>query len=273
MAYHDTVIIDGDTIPYSCGFAAKGEPVSHALRLAKNKLNQILEDTGAANYRLFLAGEGNYRDDVCWVYKATRTTPKPEHWGAIREYMFKNWNATKCDGFEADDIVGAIVHESYLKHDSSIICSSADKDLNTCAGWHYNPMSRKTYFVTELQADRFLAYQMLCGDRTDNIKGLPHLTPDIIKKYKLRKAKGCGDTSARNIIQSHGGTPWEDVAYCYASWGMGEGLTSEEINEYMQQQYDLLHICRSRHGDEPLRPTYSSRHLSLMDVEQAMGEL
>ena len=41
------VIIDGDSIPYSVGYAAKGEPLSHALNTAKNVLNKIQQDTGA----------------------------------------------------------------------------------------------------------------------------------------------------------------------------------------------------------------------------------
>jgi 5'-3' exonuclease len=264
-------IIDGDVLPYSCGFAAEGEPVSHSLRLVKNKMNQILEDVGTDNYRLFISGEGNYREDVDLAYKATRTARKPEHFNEIRKYMVERWNAEKCDGFEADDIVGALMCEGESK---GVVGVSPDKDLKTVPGHLYNPVKRTHLHINELQADRFLGYQLLAGDRTDNIPGLPLVGLQTRLKYELRKTKGCGDTTAKNIIKHGKGLPWNDVLFAYADWGMEASLTSEEIFDYFIVQLDLLYIGRSMYDGRPQRREDAGYPVfDLVDVETAMADV
>ena len=258
-----TVLIDGDQMVYACGFASEGEPISHTLRLVKNKMEQILLDCGTMSYELYIGGVGNYRDTVDPEYKATRTARKPEAYNDIRDYLIKNWGARVCNGYEADDAVGAKLGDWYARgeghneEDRTFIVSSPDKDLNTVPGWHYNPQSRVKLFINQKQATRFLAFQMLAGDRVDNISGLPDLGKMTRKKYGLRKGKGCGEVSAKKIIKNDELIPsgaWMRVIDAYIDWGIDKGLLSGEIAEYCQQQYQLLWISSLLEGDEPARP-------------------
>lgn len=253
----DKVFIDADQLVYACGFAAEGEPISHALNLVKRALEQILKDTDAKDYELYISGKGNFREDIALSdgYKATRSGRKPESYEEIREYMVSVWNAIKCDGLEADDAVSMKLWEDYCnakgnKELSSSIVSSPDKDLNNTPGWHYNPRTRETKWITEEQATRHFYYQLLAGDRVDNIRGLPYC-PDIIREdYGLSKAakKGCGEGSAKKIMSQIDKSEHPEITVwdCYDAWGLDHGLEAGEVYDYMVEQGQLLWMVRER---------------------------
>lgn len=175
-------LIDGDIITYSVGFAAQGDPVANALHSVKIMIRSMLETTGATSYRVFLSGEGNYREKIATIkpYKGNRPSGKPEHYEAIREYLIDYHSAEVINGKEADDAMGIAQSQAI---ETSIICS-IDKDMNMIAGKHYNWRQSRKYEVSRSEADVFFMKQLLTGDRVDNIQGIP----------------GIGDKKAQKII-------------------------------------------------------------------------
>jgi 5'-3' exonuclease len=106
--------------------------------------------------------------------------------------------------------------------------------------------------VTEQEATRHFYYQLLLGDKTDNIPGLPACTEEIIDKYGLSRhaLKGCGEKSAALLM----GSPGEDllvtfqVVYeCYLSYFDGD---VDKAEEYLTEQGQLLWMIRELDSDD-----------------------
>jgi len=80
---------------------------------------------------------------------------------------------------EADDLL-AIEQTRLGPHDSIIL--SIDKDLDQVPGLKYNFMHNIGYDVVQKQADYNFCAQLLTGDTTDNIPGLPKVGPKTAAK-------------------------------------------------------------------------------------------
>lgn len=178
------VLVDGDLLVYRCGFACKDdEPVENALHSVKLYLTNIFERLAPfEEYHLYLTGKGNYRHDVATIkeYKGNRKdTAKPKYYDEIREYMVKVWKAEVIDGREADDALGCMQWSSPSR--ATVICS-IDKDLKMIPGWHYNFVKDELYDVSLDEANRWLFYQMLVGDTSDNIPGINKIGPKTADK-------------------------------------------------------------------------------------------
>lgn len=165
------------------------EPKEFCLHNIKLSITQILEATRATDYKLFLTGEGNFRKKIAKLkkYKGHREAiPRPIHYSAAREYLTNVWGAEIVDGMEADDKLGIESCKVY----ETCICSN-DKDLDQIVGWHYNFVQDKLYYVTEVQAERCFWKQMLQGDTSDNIPGIPGVgerkAEDYINKIPINK--------------------------------------------------------------------------------------
>lgn len=164
--------IDADIIVYSVGFAANEDPVENALHSVKVMLNSMLTATGCEEYECFLTGKNNYRHEVATIkpYKGNRKQPKPVHYDAIRDYLVNVHGAVIVDEMEADDILG-------IKQTDETIIASIDKDLDMIPGWHYNWRKEDLYYVERDEATRNFYRQLLTGDSTDNIVGIPGIGP------------------------------------------------------------------------------------------------
>lgn len=189
------------------------ESKSNALANVKNTAEHILKATGATKYDMYLTGKNNFRNDLVDYYKANRKDArKPKWYNEIREYLIEFWGAEVIDGMEADDAMGiAQWNTSHLqlgkvtafltKEDHQTIICTLDKDLDCIPGWHYNWVKRSKYWVTEDEATKFYYTQLLTGDSTDNITGVPK----------------CGPVTARKILD---GADTEDDMYtrCLATY-------------------------------------------------------
>ena len=168
-------------------------PVSHALGNAKELIKKILLRTKADEYQLYLTGKDNFREGIATIlkYKGNRdSTHKPHHFDSLKRYLIENWEAIVVDGMEADDAMSIAQMDSIslgFKNDTTI--STIDKDLLGTPGWSYNWNTDKLYFVTEEEATRWFYTQLLMGDPTDNIQGIPG-----IGKVKATKALAGCDT-------------------------------------------------------------------------------
>lgn len=253
-------LIDADIICYSCGFSAEGffylcgdgkefqykkdaveyceatgldtdniqklsnpEPVENALHSAKLMIESIIEDTEASTHQLYLTGKGNFREEIATIlpYKGNRDQPKPTHYQALRDYLVNVWNAEIVDGMEADDKL------AIEQNDDTIICS-IDKDLNMIAGWHYNWQTKDKCWVDEQNAMYSFYHQLLTGDRTDNIQGIPG-----IGKCKANKIlNGCLTEEEM----------YEAVIGAYEAFYLDK--EEEEIEQIVRENANLLWIVR-----------------------------
>jgi hypothetical protein len=169
----DTVaLIDGDSLIYY----EMGKPtLEEALSSLDGRLYQMFEKTEATHYAGFLTlGRCfRYKAAVSKPYKGNRKHGnKPIIFPAIREYLKQEWNFKSVPELEADDLVS--VYHDPLK---TVICSP-DKDvLYQNKGIHYNYGKAETVVVDEVKANTFLWRQVLMGDSTDGIGGLPKVGP------------------------------------------------------------------------------------------------
>lgn len=221
------VLIDGDIIRYSVGFAAEGEPLENCLHSVKLMIENICRQTQADEYEVFLTGKGNYREEVATIkpYKGNRdSSHKPTHFEAIKEYLIKVHGAVVVDGMEADDAMG-------IAQTKGTCIASIDKDMDMIAGWHYNWRKDLVYQVTPEEADRNFYKQLLTGDSTDNIQGVP----------------GIGPKKAENVLDRHtdfnSGLHEEDLY-----WNILElySLHYEKPFEAMMENATLLWIQREK---------------------------
>ena len=150
----------------------EAEPVSHALRLAKNLLLKVKRATGVQEIIPFLTGTNNFRVDVATIqpYKGNRKAARPLHYQALRDYFIDKCGAIVTDGHEADDALGM------CQRPDTVICST-DKDLNMIPGLHYNWTHDKLYSVSGIEGLRNFYIQLLTGDTTDNIRGIEGVGP------------------------------------------------------------------------------------------------
>ena len=161
-------LIDGDSLIY---FEMGKATLEEALSGIDQRINQMLSENEATKYAGFLtAGR-------CFRYAAATTRPykgnrkhgnKPIIFSAIKEYLRQEWNFISVPELEADDLV-SIYHDPLR----TVICSP-DKDvLYQNRGIHYNYQKAELVVMDEIDSIHFLWKQMLMGDSTDGIVGIP----------------------------------------------------------------------------------------------------
>lgn len=204
------LLIDADILLYRCGFAAERkkylvqipdfdpieaasykdakeaeknfggtiwerrvvEPVENALSNVDNALQGIFSEMKTDLYVMWLTGKGNFRETFATTktYKDNRDPAhRPKHYRALKDHLVKKWNAHIVNGEEADDAIG---REAYSRSIDKYIIVSNDKDLDQLSGFHYNWVTRETYFVSDEDAIKYFYVQLLAGDATDNIPGV-----------------------------------------------------------------------------------------------------
>lgn len=176
-------LIDGDIVTYRCAASCQeGDGVDVAILRADKLMGQILEETQADEYKVFISGGSNFRYDVWSEYKANRRdVPKPPHLQPTREFLVTEWNAEPCDGMEADDALGIAQRKL-----DTVICS-IDKDLLQVPGNHYNFVKQEWKEINERCGFINFYRQLILGDKGDNIPGFDGLfrskTPKFIQRF------------------------------------------------------------------------------------------
>lgn len=152
------------------------EPIENAYHNANTTLAAIMSMTKAREYRIFLTGQGNFRETVATIapYKGNRVQEKPVYLKAIREYLVEQHAAVVIDGEEADDALG---YTQMAAPPNSTMIVTVDKDLHMIPGWHMHPQVLEPYLIHPDQALRCFYRQLLTGDRVDNILGCPRIGP------------------------------------------------------------------------------------------------
>lgn len=224
-----TLLVDADMLCYLS--QDPEEPAEYVLHSVKLMLESMLENTGAKEMRVFLSSSSNFRYNIDPDYKiARRDVPKPPHYLTTKNYLKKYYNAEVApDGLEADDYI------AQLQTDETCICS-LDKDFLTVSGMHYkwrNHGAGEVFNVTKDDAEAFLCYQLLIGDKADSI-----ISPLKKKKANGEYGKvGFGDVAARDFLLQCAdySTMRKAVIHEYRL----QGFTKE-----YSKNYDLLAIGR-----------------------------
>ncbi len=216
------------------------EPLEHALSLCKRSLLSIEEamDRGGVQFdrlELYLTGKGNFREQLATIkgYKANRIgKARPVHYQGIRRYMRERWEAVTVKGYEADDALAMVAHEHEYDGSAVILCS-ADKDLSTVPGRHYNPRKKEWKTVTAQEALLNFYRQVLTGDPVDNIGGC----------FK------CGPKAADELALCYFDESEEFMATCvlaaYQKSLEKKGCPYTDPKAAMLENCRLLHMCRT----------------------------
>lgn len=154
---------------------------------------------------LYMTGKTNFRNDVAVTkpYKGNRKDkPKPFHFKNIRAYLCAAYNTVIVEGLEADDVI-CMEQARRANARDTIICTR-DKDLRICPGMHFgwevgnqpqfgpklvdkigwltptyktklNAKEEEVEYLHALHGAglKFFYAQLIMGDTTDNIPGLP----------------------------------------------------------------------------------------------------
>ena len=165
-----TALIDADSLIY---FEMGKPTLEEALEGIDMRIYQMLTETECDSYAGFLTSGRCFRYDIAKTrpYKGNRKhSDKPIIFPAIKEYLRQKWNFISIPELEADDLVA--VYGEGLDGDT-VICSP-DKDvLYQVEGNHYNYRTAEFIHTTPTEAELFLWKQMLMGDPTDGIQGIP----------------------------------------------------------------------------------------------------
>lgn len=230
---HLAPLIDCDVLQYRCGFAADGQMKREALaaepdasperlaemldsvdylHMALHNVREVIDGVTAkytGEPTLFIHGGGNFREQIATlkVYKGNRDkTHKPKYAKEICNYLVDRYGAELVVGQESDDAIG--IAQCSAAPGSTIIVSN-DKDMDMIPGYHYNWVKDEEYFVQDEEADKMLFWQMLVGDNTDNIPGIPKIGPKTASKLLADVTVDQARDVVRSKYQQHYGTDWE----------------------------------------------------------------
>lgn len=165
-----TVLVDGDIVAYRCAASCLRQGVCvDPVEIAQVRVNElmyrIVQETEATAYKVFIGGEDNFRYSIYPAYKANRKdTTKPPWLEPCREQLIVEWQAVVVNGMETDDMLG-------IEQREDTVIASIDKDLLMIPGRHYNFVKNEFYNVSEIDGLRHFWFQMIMGDRSDNIPG------------------------------------------------------------------------------------------------------
>ncbi len=140
-------------------------------------LKNLLETIYCDEYLMAVKGPGNYRNLMYPEYKLNRhadPTKQNAFVPVLRKLAVAEDLAIEADGREADDLIRIWVEEARKAGDDYIICS-IDKDLKCIPGRHWLMHKKEMIVVSEEDAMRHYYEQLLKGDPTDNIPGVPRV--------------------------------------------------------------------------------------------------
>lgn len=201
-------LVDGDIIRYEIGFAAEAgwramhpedadalPPFDYVADLLDRRVADIQTICKTTETPVLYYTTGpTFRFDIAKKkpYKGNRKENKPWHYDNLTVYLKDILGAVEVTGIEADDQLAM----DHVRSGCSTVLCSRDKDLRQVPGWFYSwELGRQPSFGPELitregwiklsdKRDKivgtglaFFYSQVLTGDPTDNIPGLPGIGP------------------------------------------------------------------------------------------------
>lgn len=143
----------------------------------QTNLEKLLGTVFCDDYVMAVKGKDNFRDLIYSDYKANRAKNVRNvnlFVPTLRKLMVKSDLAIEAHGREADDMLRIWAEQCRQSGREYVICS-IDKDLKCIPGRHYLMHKEIMVDVSESEAMRHYYEQLLKGDPTDNIPGVPRV--------------------------------------------------------------------------------------------------
>lgn len=191
---------------YSFADVQTPESVANALQAAKSIMTKIFTSIEPDDMIVYIGGKDNFREKLPLPskYKGNRGDMlRPVLLDEVKSYITRKYKAKSPVGIEADDAINIRGYEELAKGNSVIIASN-DKDTFQSEGLKMFDYTKEKPFIFDIPEIgsltvkgaeckgaglKFFAYQLLCGDNTDNYK------PTEICKARF------GATGAFKLIQ------------------------------------------------------------------------
>lgn len=227
----------------------------------------ILQACGATHYLGAIGDKQRcFRYEVAKFkpYKGKRGTPEPWFllWKpVIEERLRTEWGFVSVPGLEADDIIALsheqenkrTVHELGETYPIDVVVCSPDKDMRQLTGRHFDYKKLDFADVDQDQADYNLAFQMIAGDTSDGVAGIPGAGEKKAKE-KLKEGKESGlfyDQVVRAMYYKHFGDHYGKIIY----------------NENMA----VLSLVTSTHPFHGIYTDFRTKALELRPVPEGVG--
>lgn len=201
-------LIDADSIVYVIAWHHKDtEMIAETIvKIATDNLvKSILAGARATEYIGVFSAVSNFRQERYHynVYKGNRR--EKDDWVVRWESIIKQHLVTKWgflipnEELEADDIVSGLWY-TFNEPEEVIICSP-DKDLNQIPGLHFDykkPDEGIKYLTNDTALVNFWK-QVMIGDTTDNVSGIPGIGP--VKADKLLNETEAFDAAYSSMVK------------------------------------------------------------------------
>jgi 5'-3' exonuclease len=220
MKKTNLVLIDADGLIYH----SSKDLLQQSVEILDEKINNILLQTQADEYILFISEGRYFRSDISEDYKSNRKKyPSQLKWlKTLKNYLKEEWNAFSMQMVESDDLCAF-----YLKtppEGYNAILASPDKDLlqaiPSVGKGHFNytykikEESKGRDFFTdddlikgwwvqtsESEAHEFRKMQMIVGDTADSIKSIEGRGEAYWKKISKDTIPSWGDILQEYIVK------------------------------------------------------------------------
>lgn len=183
------LLVDADSLVFRIAANPQVKHIQGQQHIIDETISIIADRTNAEDAIFLLTGRQNFRKSIpvpkmgkdgtfeVMEYKANRKRIEPtETLTELREYLKSEYKSTMTfDLIEADDALSytASVLRSNLVFPEAFTIVGIDKDLQQIPGKHFNWVKGEFTLQSTEDAERFRKYQLLRGDPTDNVPGLP----------------------------------------------------------------------------------------------------
>lgn len=179
----------------------------HAWKAAEDLVEEHCSSIEATDVIVCFTHQENFRKKIYPQYKSNRKDRrKPAFLDSIKTHLAYRYRTYVRPWLEADDCMGILATTR-----SDCVMVSEDKDMRTIPGKLYNPNMPRlgVQTISELDADRFLCWQTICGDSTDGFPGCPRVGPK-------------SDYAEEVIFAENLEEAWDLVLLAYGSKGLSE---------------------------------------------------
>jgi len=234
------------------------EPIQNSLHVVKSVISKLFSSFEPDELIIYIGGKDNFREKLPLPskYKGNRSNMlRPVNLDEIKSYIIKKYKAKSPVGIEADDAVNIKAYIE-LQKGNEVIIASNDKDTLQSEGlkmFDYTKENPQLVSIPEIgeiyvkgteckgSGLKFFAYQLLCGDTTDNYK------PTEVCGVKF------GATSAFKLLDPLETKPeilqavvdqykkWYPDIVTYTSWD------GKEITTNWEGMLDLYFACAYMH--------------------------
>jgi 5'-3' exonuclease len=212
-----TIFLDenGKKIPLEFTQEEDAEYLEESWENLKKDLQNLLDITFCDSFIMAVKGDNNFRNLLYPEYKLNRhADPNKQNVfvPVLRKLAIAEELAVPSHGCEADDLIRIWSEQAKEFGEDYIICS-IDKDLKCIPGKHWLMHHKKLIEVSEQEAMRHYYEQLLKGDPTDNIPGVPRVGE--VKAAKLLAAFSTEEEFQQVVVEEYFKAYGEENWYNY----------------------------------------------------------